>query len=392
MNYKLLNTEVQNFIRDHLNDDVSKILFAKSPFEGVSVKELAEQIESKRSSEKKLPTWFKTEGIYYPPKLSIEQTSSEQTAAYKANFAKGEKLIDLTGGFGVDSFFFSKVVKSVMHCEVKDELSTISKHNASVLGADNIQFFTGDGISFLKDTDQKFDTIYIDPARRKIDKKVFMLSDCEPDVVNKLDLLLSKADRLIIKTSPLLDIQFGLNELKNVSQIHVVSVKNDCKELLWILDSCFQGDPEITSVSLDVPVPKSLSFQISEEKELQITKYSDPQLYLYEPDVSLLKAGCFKLITKKFDLEKIAPNTHLYTSEELNEEFIGRIFKVTSCLNYKAFMKQKPVSKANIICRNFPLTPAEIKKKNKLTDGGSEYLIFFRNSGDELLVASAIRV
>lgn len=391
MNPAVLNKEVQEYINAHLGEDISRILLRKSPFKNVSSRELAEQIEAKKSSEKKLPTWFNTERIYFPSKLSIEQTSSELTAQYKAGLIKGEKLIDVTGGFGVDSYFFSKNTRSVVHTEINSELSTIAKHNAKILGVSNITFIEGDGIEYLKDTPEVFDTIYIDPSRRVKSQKVFFLSECEPDVVANLDLLLSKSERIIIKTSPLLDIQSGLRELKNVSQIHIVSVRNDCKELLWIIDKDFSDEPEIKCVALTDHIQTFL-FKPAEEKQLSIEAFSLPEKYLYEPDVALLKAGSFKLISKRFDLKKLSPNTHLYTSDFLKDDFLGRKFKVILSQTYKDFIRSKNITKANIISRNFPLSPAEIKKKHKLEDGGNHYLIFTKGPSEQLITIHAHRI
>ncbi|MGV3509989.1 MAG: RsmD family RNA methyltransferase, partial [Sphingobacteriaceae bacterium] len=226
MNKNIFNPRVQQFLSEHLKADVHKVALKKSPFEDVSSRELAEQLDSKQRAEKKLPLWFNTPGILFPPKLSLEQSSSELTAQYKSILVKGEKLIDLTGGFGVDAFFFSKVTKEVIHCEQNAELSQLVAHNLQLLGADNIRYINTDSIEYLRNTEERFDTIYIDPSRRIQTKKVFLLKDTEPDVVKNLPLLLSKASRIIIKTSPLFDIQSGLKELQHVSAIHVVSVKN----------------------------------------------------------------------------------------------------------------------------------------------------------------------
>src|SRR5690606_7794752 len=300
----------------------------KSPFADISSKELAQQIESKKSAGRKLPSWFNTPGIYFPKKVSIEQSSSELTAAYKAGLIKGSSLLDLTGGFGADSYYFSKKAQYVVHCELNEELSAIAAHNAKVMQAENIRFISGDGLSFLKKEEEKFNTIYIDPSRRVQSRRVFLLSNCEPDVPHHLDFLFEKGERIIVKTSPLLDIQSGLKELKNVSQVHVISIKNDCKEVLFVLDKNFSGEAGIHCALINEKETSKFQFSFSEERNTKLISYSLPRSWLYEPDAAVLKAGCFKTPAFKFGLEKIHPNTHLYTSEVIQEDFPGRIFRI----------------------------------------------------------------
>ncbi|MEO8794225.1 MAG: hypothetical protein ABI390_02095 [Daejeonella sp.] len=392
MNQNILNTEVQKFISDNLGADISRIIFSKSPFAAVSSKELAIQIESKKRTEKKLPLWFNTPGIYFPVKLSIEQTSSEITANYKSELVSGDTLIDLTGGFGVDSYYFSKKFEKVFHCEQNAELSEIAKNNAKVLGADNIEFFQGDGIEKLLSQNQKYSCIYIDPSRRVESQKVFKLEDCEPNIPAHFNALLEKADTLLIKSSPLLDISSALKELKNVKEVHVVSVKNDCKELLFLVKKGFEEEPEIICSALTDTGVEKYTFTISEEKNYQISNYSKPLKYLYEPDVALLKAGCFKLISRDFGVLKLQQNTHIYTSTEKVNHFIGRTFKILKIWSYSDFGKLNSVKTANVISRNFPLQPAEIKKKHKIKDGGDDYLLFVNGPGEELLAVHCHRL
>lgn len=376
MNKNIFDPRVQQFLAEHITGDIHRIALSKSPFENISSRELAEQLDSRQRAEKKLPLWYNTPGIIFPPKLSIEQSSSELTAAYKSELIKGNKIIDLTGGFGVDTFFFSKKAKEVVHCEKSRELSILAGHNLSILGAENIRFINADSIEFLKETEEMFDTLYIDPSRRIESKKVFLLKDTEPDVVTNLSLFLTKASRVIIKTSPLFDIQSGLNELSQVSAVHVVSVKNDCKELLWVIDKGFVGEAEIISTAISTSGQKSFRFKISGEKSLSIDSYSVPLKYLYEPDVALLKAGCFKSITQTFPVLKLHQHSHLYTSENFVADFPGKVFNINAVSDYKQFIKENKLKKANVISRNFPHSPDELKKKHKISDGGPEYLIF----------------
>ncbi|WP_207426348.1 hypothetical protein [Pedobacter sp. SYSU D00535] len=391
MNPLILQEEVQNYLNVHLDDDVNRILLGKSPFAGISPRELAQQLESRKKCEKKLPTWFARKGIYYPPKISIEQTSSELTARYKSTLALGDRLIDLTGGLGVDSYYFSKRLKDVVHCELNSELSTIASHNASVLNQTNIEFLNTNGLEYLSKSDVNFDTIFVDPSRRVESKKVFLLQDTEPNVVSNLPLLLGKAKRVIIKTSPLFDIHSGLQELSSVKEIHVVSVKNDCKELLWVIDAGFEGEPNIVCAALTESNSLFYTFEPAQEKSLRIERFYNPLSFLYEPDVAILKAGAFKSIATCFHLGKLNRNTHLYTSERIVENFVGRVFKIRSVNTLKTF-KASGIRKANVITRNFPLQVEEIKKKYKIQDGGDLYLIFCTGAENQLLAIEAERV
>ena len=237
MNLAILKPEVQEFISKNLKIEITKIILKGSPFEDIESKELANQILAKKKSEKKLPTWFSSKNIYYPNKISIEQTSSEITAAFKSKLVTGKSIIDITGGFGVDSFYFSKHFKKVIHCEINSELSTNVKHNYQQLNAKNIETNAINGFDFLKETNDTFDCIYIDPSRRSdVKGKVFLLKDCLPYIPPKIDFFFTKANQILIKVSPILDITNTINELKNVKSVHIVAVHNEVKELLFLLE------------------------------------------------------------------------------------------------------------------------------------------------------------
>jgi hypothetical protein len=392
LNKGILHSEVQKFIQEHFEDDIHSIVLKRSPFKEISSRELAEQIDSKKRCELKLSLWFKTEGIYYPPKLSIEQASSEIAAKYKAELIEGNKIIDLTGGFGVDSYYFALKTDSVTHCELNKELSDISKFNSEILGLNNINYLNINGIEYLRTSKERFSTIYIDPSRRIESKKVFLLKDCEPNIIEHLSLLKEYSDCLIIKVATLLDIQSAVRELKHISEIHVISIKNECKELLIIIrNNEMSDDPTIVCALLNEKTQK-YSFKLSEEKNYTLLSYSEPLRYIYEPDSALLKAGCFKLISRDFGLEKLHLHTHLYTSNELKNSFPGRKFKLKKVWSFGAFTKEHTFLKANIICRNFGLSPEELKKKLKIKDGGNEYLIFCTGLNNELLVINCDRI
>ncbi|WP_443946918.1 THUMP-like domain-containing protein [Pedobacter sp. AW1-32] len=390
MNKNLLAKVVQDYICANIHADINQIALAKSPFEQVSPAELATQLLSKKKSEKKLPTWFNTENIYYPQTLSIEQTSSESTARYKSTLARGESLIDLTGGFGVDSFYFSKRIKSVLHCEINAALSEIAAYNAKILQACELEFYSGDGLDYLLRGHKTFDTIYIDPARRSEKGKVFMLKDCTPNVVENLDFLCASAARILIKTAPLLDIKLGLSELKNVSEIHIVSVKNECKELLWVIDRDYNGPVKIKAVTLN-DIEKTFEFILDDESaEPTWTNDLLPGQFLYEPDAALLKSGGFNWIAERFALQKLHPQTHLYTSANVQVDFPGRIFEIED-VYFGAALKKARNLRGNVIVRNYPAKPEELVKKHKIESSKEEFLIFSkRYSGEHVAVRAKI--
>ena len=237
MNLAILQSEVQEFISANLKTEITKLILKGSPFEKISIQELANQIVAKQKSEKKLPTWFSQENIYYPAKISIEQTSSEVAAAHKLSLISGDSVIDITGGFGIDAHAFSKQFKNVIHCEINEQLSKIVAHNFKQLNIYNIEIFAGNGMKFLKETSQKFDCIFIDPSRRnEVKGKVFLLKDCLPYVPPKIEFLFTKAKQILIKTSPILDISNTIKELKNVVKVQVVAFNNEVKELLFLLE------------------------------------------------------------------------------------------------------------------------------------------------------------
>lgn len=388
MNKNILGKEMQDYIDSHLNVEVSKIALSKSPFSEVSSAELANQIAAKKKAEKKLPTWFNAQKIYYPSTLSIEQTSSEDTAAYKSNLAKGKRLIDITSGFGVDSFYFAKKMEEVYSCEINAELSEISAHNAEILGVKSIQCLATDGLAYLSENTVNFDTIYIDPARRNNSGKVFKLADCTPNVVAHFPLLLSRAERIIIKTSPLLDLQAGLTELQQVSQIHIVSVKNECKELLWVIDKGFSNETKIVCTSLNASL-KQIELPLHDNSHATLLEKAVNAGYLYEPDTALMKSGAFNAIAQAFALTKLGKQSHLYFSEELNADFIGRIFKITQIYRLNELKKEKHLE-GNVILRNFPDQAENLVKKLKIKPNQKTFFLFTQVQHEYVVFKSVI--
>ncbi|WP_342663227.1 class I SAM-dependent methyltransferase [Salinimicrobium terrae] len=360
--------------------------FQGSPFEGISIQELLVQISGKKKAEKKLPLWFEKSGIIYPPNVNLEQTSSEITAKYKASLIQGHNLADITGGFGIDSYYFAEKFEQVRHFELNPHLQEIAAHNFELLGAKNVISEAGDGIEFLKNTSEKFDWIYIDPSRRdEAGGRVFFLSDCLPNIPKNLELLQEKTDSILLKTSPLLDLQAGLRELQNVHEIHIVAVENDVKELLWIFKK--NVSEEIRIKTINFQKKEKQLFESSFDNALIAEVYSDPEIFLYEPNAAIMKSGLFAALGKEFGLKKLHPNTQLYTSEE-PVEFPGRRFKILQVLPFrkKHLKKDFQLKKANITTRNFPETVAELRSQFKIKDGGENYLFFTTLLNEEKVV------
>ncbi|MEO9476885.1 MAG: SAM-dependent methyltransferase [Cyclobacteriaceae bacterium] len=373
------------FVNANEAANVNQLLLGKAP-DGIDLKLAADQILSRRKAKDKLPTWHQTNGLILPPPLSIEQSSSERTAEYKRSILKGKHLVDLTGGMGVDLLTLSSQFDKATHVEMDEWLSVVFRHNAKVLTEKPIETFNQKAEDYLKTFDGKA-TFFIDPARRDSHKKkVFLFEDCSPNVIELMPQFRAKAKQVLIKAAPMIDITLGIKQLSFVKEVHVVSLNNECKEILFLLDFGFTEQATIHCINLKSDTEELLSFDLSGEKDTEVN-YTSPQSYIYEPNASIRKAGAFRSVAASFGLSKIAPNTHLYTSEELINNFPGRIFKTLGGVDKKNIKVHFPEGKANVISKNYPLTPEQIKKKFKLKDGGERFLIAFRNekNGTDLL-------
>lgn len=386
MNKALLNPEVQKFISEHLFEDLSKLILKGSPFPLVSSQEIGVQISGKNKAKSKLPLWFNTQKILYPPNLNLEQTSSEKTAKYKASLISGDLLIDLTGGFGIDAYFFAEKFNKLTYCELNPELSEIAAHNFKILGAKNIQTFQGNGIEFLKQSQEHFDWIYLDPSRRDTQGgKVFHLNQCTPDISENLELLFERSENIMLKTSPLLDLKAGIIALEQVCEIHILAVKGDVKELLWILKKGYRGSVEIKTI--DFQKSGIQGFQSLFSTAQSEVPLSLPLKYLYEPNPAIMKSGMFRELAAQTNTLKLHSNTHLFTSETL-KDFPGRSFEVSEILpfNKKVLKKSLKLKKANITTRNFPKSVEALRKELKIGDGGTSYLFFTTNLKNEKIL------
>lgn len=434
-----MNQATIDFIRQHQEEDVRQLAFLGSKYPEVDMPFALDQIRGRQMARTKLPRWASIDGIIYPPHISMEQCSSEMTAMYKAELTarllnpeiygfvtegtvgskfaknndaigKNEKVsfLDMTGGFGVDfSYIAARLGVKSMYVERQAHLSEAAKENFERLGLKNAIVKNGDGVEVLHQLEQPLQLIFIDPARRDdAGNKVVSLQDCTPDVTLLQDEMLEKSDFVIIKLSPMLDWHRAASELRCVREVHVVSSANECKELLLVLSK-----HSLAFVSL--PSPAILAANSSQEPSLQIFCVNDAQvmsyeegvespvqiasedvlkefasknepqgnesmpLYLYEPNASLMKAGCFGEISSRYGVKMVGKNSHLFVGDKLMFDFPGRSFhvKAISCFNKKALKRQlSGIAKANIATRNFPLSVAELRKRLKLKDGGNTYL------------------
>jgi hypothetical protein len=390
--------EVQEYLSANESIDEKKLLLAKKEILGISSSEFAIQIIGRRKAKLKFPSWYLTTSIVYPPSANLEQSSSEATAKFKAELIQSELvhsnlLVDLTGGFGVDTFFLGKLFSEAIHIEPNETLSAIAAHNHRLLGA-SILHVRQTAEEYLKANTKRADLFFIDPSRRSESKKVFKLADCQPNIAALQDALFTFSNFILTKASPLLDIQQALRELKHVAKVVVVSVENECKELLLLQKLGFVGEPFIETINLlnEGSVVERFVFTAVEERAATVV-FSLPLDYLYEPNASILKSGAFKLVAEKFGLRKLQANTHLYTSPNLFTDFPGRVFKIEALNPTLQMVKELlPEGKANVATRNYPLSAQELKKKLKLKDGGGKFVIgFSEEKRKSVVIATRIK-
>ena len=407
------------FIVAHRTDDPRQLALQASRFPDVDMPYALSQIQGWQAARRKLPSFAANQDIVYPPHLSMEQCSSEATALYKAEAVHrlldsfkgeedvsdkgfGDSMTDLTGGFGVDFYFVSRHFRRAQYTERNAELCQVVEHNFKVLGADNASVVCGDAVEQLRTIDPQT-LIFIDPARRDAHgARTFAISDCTPDVMELLPDLRRKARFVMIKLSPMLDWHKAVADLGNVSEVHIISVKNECKELLLVLSAAGDGQGAAAGLRVccvdcqphadgawhyvseeytdgdDFSGTPSCGFPSSAAPSASLsTALLQPGAWIYEPNASIMKAGCFAMLSARYGMPQVAQNSHLFLSESLVEAFPGRRFQVCAVteLNKKALRQAlSGIAKANIAVRNFPLSVADLRKKLKLKDGGDTYI------------------
>ena len=375
MNTKLLSEEVQQFIKDHQHDDPFLLSLHSKMLPDFPLREAIEQIQSAQKAINKLPSWVSAKNIIWPKPLSVEQASSEITATFKASLFQGNSIADLTGGMGVDTFHFSAQFGKVHYVEPNRELAEITEHNFSVLGRNNISIHQSNAELFLDQHRELLDLIYFDPSRRQESKKVFRLEDCTPNPIEIVPRCLEICGRVLMKLSPMVDLSILIRQFEP-SAIWVVAVKNEVKEVLCLVE---QGKKALRIHAVDINEPgKHSIFSFATEEETDATAtFVMPQDYLYEPSAAILKSGAFKLVSRRYHLDKLHIHSHLYTSKRLVVDFPGRVFRLVAMVeaDKKRLKSSLPDGKANVITRNYPLSSEQLKKKLGLSDGGDQYLI-----------------
>lgn len=376
-----MNEATLEFIRIHADEDVRQLAFLGKKNPEVDMAYALDQIAGRQKARVKIPSWASIDGIVYPPHISMEQCSSEQTARYKARIAgNGEKIVDLTAGFGVDMAFMSAGFKQAVHVEMQPQLCAISSENYKCLGLNHVQVVCSDGVGYLHQMEHA-DLIFIDPARRdQHGSRTYGIADCTPNVLEIIDEMLQKADRVMIKLSPMLDWQKTVADVGNVSQVHIVSVGNECKELLLEVKNGKGEKVKVFCVNDD----QVFSYEIGETHPFTLSplhSFTSSPLhsftFLYEPNASVMKAGCFNLISHRFGITQPDANSHLFLSDKLVEGFPGRGFVIerVSTMNKRELKEALAgIDKANVAVRNFPLSVADLRKRLKLKDGGDVYI------------------
>lgn len=390
-----MNTATRDFIESHLKDDVRQLALQKFS-DDVDKMLVLNQIEARQLLSKKVPSWASNPDLLFPKHLSIEQCSSELTAKYKASIISGgDTFVDLTGGLGIDSYFLSEKFKTSYYVENQKELCDLAEHNYAVLGR-KITVVNSDAETFCWDVACRVhpDLIFIDPARRDIyNRKMVSLHDCTPDVVDLVGMWrAASVNTVMIKLSPMLDISMIINELPNIVKIHIVAVKNECKEVLVLLRPDYDGEITIHCVDLSPAGTRhalSLQYAINDESAATPTFATTIKKYLYEPNAALMKAGAFKLVSQRFGIDKLHINSHLYTSDNLISDFPGRFFEVVGSAPFSKKIKKellKDVAEASVAVRNFPMSANELRKSLNLKESDENFVFGTTMMGEKKVV------
>lgn len=407
----LTQADIQ-FIKDNEKGDVSRLLLGKAP-QGVNLQLCCKCIQAREKMRIKAPLWHSNPALVYPFSVSVEQGSSQTTALFKqkiilellsGNESSGRGIVtaDLTGGMGIDSYFISRIARKHFYFERNGELCAATAYNLGQLGADNIVLqnrdVTADDCAALKELEgEGISLLYIDPARRtETGGKAILLQDYEPDVIELQERMFAVSRHILVKVSPMADIKLNLKYLPNTKAVYVVAVDNECKELLFLLDREHNGqEPIISCVDCNSRNGKMKSFNLTiKEEEESVANYSNSiGKYIYEPNKAVMKGGGYKLVSTRFNCGKLAPSTHLYSSNELINDFPGKIFSVEEVIPFnKKTLKDvaKRYPKADITARNFPLDTNSLKKLSGIKDGGERHIFAVTlSNGDKILIITA---
>ncbi|MEO1023674.1 MAG: class I SAM-dependent methyltransferase [Bacteroidota bacterium] len=376
---QLTHPDVIQFIQDHKNDDPASLALQAKHYPDFPIPLVAQQIKSRQKVHQKLQDWVANPRVLFPPVENLEQASSLLTARFKARHWKGTRFVDLTAGTGVDAFSFSHHFEHSELVEPSTALCELLRHNAEVFGL-QVHVLNTTAESFLEGVKGKTDLIYIDPSRRnRQQQRVVGFEDASPNVLNLLPTLLRVSTHVLIKASPMIDLRASVKQLGGVSAIHLIAVKNEMKEVLFHLSDQRSMNPKMEAWDLLKDGEVVFECELDEEKEA-VAEYGVPGKYIYIPNAAVMKSGAYKICSERFQLKKLHPNTHVYTSDTCNRRFPGRVFQVKDGLkpDKKAIRSAFPDGKVHVLIRNYPSTSKEIKQRYKLHDGGEHYLICCR--------------
>lgn len=376
------------FVQDHRQDDPALLLLRRHDIADFDIRDAVQQIAARQKAATKLPEWTSNPRVLFPSSISLEQSSSELTARFKAGMVQGKTLVDLTGGLGVDTFYMGRHFDQVLYLERQENLVQLAVHNFALLNTSKTKYecLTADSISFLEQASEVFDCLYVDPARRgENNKKLYKLADCEPDIRAAWELLKSRGNQILVKASPMLDIKAVLSEIPDIQRVMVVAVKNEVKEvlLMWHRTKC---EEELKIIAYNLGGRGGVPFEFTYHEEENVSIDCDlPREYVIAPNAAIMKSGGFRSFACMFGLRKLHNNTHLYTTATLPGEIPGRVFRIIEevKLDKKTVKRCFPSGKVNVIVRNHPLKPEALKKKYGLKDGGEDYLLAFRTMDDQ---------
>ncbi len=387
-NNQLLNKEIQQFIIENESQDAYKFSFRKTPFEAIKSQEISQQILGRQIAKKKFPILLQTNDIIFPEHINLEQSSSEFTGKYKTKLCKGKTLVDANGGFGIDAIFLAENFDKITFIEPNSLLLSIVENNFEQLNIkDKFEFVNTECEDFFAKTKQHFDCVYFDPSRRKNQSKKFLLQDLSPNILDIIPDVLKFCDTILIKLSPLFDITQCIDLLQRCQEIHIVSYKNEVKELLVILGKNLNSNPKI--ICAETFDNQRLEYYFEDEKQLDFPKYSIPKKYLYVPHSTLLKAQNYNWIANQYQLEKLHQNTQIFTSDKLIDNFLGRIFEV---IDFEYDTKKLKNKNVNIISKNFPISAEKIRKKYRIQTKGTDFAFFIQSIKKyHIILASQIK-
>ncbi|MGI9527201.1 MAG: hypothetical protein ACR2MS_08845 [Weeksellaceae bacterium] len=376
----LSSTEVQSWIHEHLSQNAYDLALKKPPFSDISMGDLVQQVQGWQVAKRKFPKLFDDTECLFPPKLNLEQTSSAATASYKSQHIKGQEIVDITGGFGIDCLYFAQSFKKVYHIERIEELQAIVAHNTKKLKVTNIVSYAADGIEFLNLHPEINDILYVDPARRNPNqKKVFLLEDLSPNILDYIQIWNERFNEVWIKLSPIIDIHYLIKTIPELSQIHLVAVKNELKEVL--IQTKKNPLQQLIAINLETAQnPWSVDWFASYPTPM----YSEVSDYIYEPNAPIQKSGFIDILATQFDVAKLHPNSQLFTSDHFYPNFPGRVYKIVDLIkNPKKALKGKSIQ---AIHRNFPEPLAQLKKKYRFSTDGNDPIIFTQTLNQVLIL------